>query len=840
MSPTQVLLVDANGYALLNPESGQFDYVRSEKSDLSALTASRQLLLYSRSKKQVLVIEPLSDTLVKDTAVVHADGEKVALSTLGVYLSKGANIHLERKDNGDDNSLAMEVTQIVKLESVNGDKPHIHVWGVKDQKLCKYIVTLDLKSSQLENCFSESAVDGSWESLADVFLDNSGSLVQVGTQNYKIGQKEFSLESVAGTTTQCNLRCKLTQKQSSSCISQPYSALSDVCIKDGKITFRQSGVRESVTVNAKLDTSDLPIAYFESADNRSLLIVTKLSELLFIDLTARKLVFQKDESLAEISEVAFVHKRFTHDEYEFIRTYEQYLNNKSIVGAWKTRMAYSIHQLNDFVRGTVGALSGFVSGISQGNVKSAFGSVVDLGLEGQSGQKNNHAPKVALLFTKSGKIWSYDLDELKLGSYTLISAEFKATHEGSIDFTKPEENPGCWISKYSKFELLLDCSGASNIKKRFTIDSDLKTQELFADTQKVAANQRFKLEKDKNQLTGSQHDRQTWRLQIPADQTILRIDRIQDFKIPHSSFQIENANVLYKLVDPNNALVTAKAGDILHVYVVNLKFGKILATFKTGKAALEYGIQTLVDDNSFMIAYFNSETLTQELLNVELFRKRIENDFVRIIKAQFGDKERCLPDINYSAADPEYVVLHRRFGLPIHVRKIKAFDSNVDLTAKNIIIVNDQDQIYSLPRLAVSTRRATEQERTKAEEQLARPNKAKIDPLHYFRSLTLEPYKYYLQLVPGNFITKDIRVAGLKDVWMEPTSFESTSFLIGTGKEMLVTVHSPNGAFDQLPEDFNKPMLWLFLVAFIVLITVTGKIAARKAPVNRFLQFIGS
>jgi hypothetical protein len=274
--------------------------------------------------------------------------------------------------------------------------------------------------------------------------------------------------------------------------------------------------------------------------------------------------------------------------------------------------------------------------------------------------------------------------------------------------------------------------------------------------------------------------------------------------------------------------------------VINLKYGKILATFVTAKAAVDLRVTTLVDDNSFFVSYFNTETLTQELLVIDLFRKRVENDFIRIIKAEFGAKERVLPEINYSAADPEYVVLHRRFGLPVHVRSMKAFDSNVDLTSKNLIIVNEQDQIYSLSRTLVSARRATVAERTKAEEQLARPNKAKVDVINYFRSLTLEPYTYFLPIAPLQFVTKNTRVAGIDSVWMEPSAFESTSFLVGTGRELFVTVHSPNGAYDQLPEDFNKPLLWLLLVGFIVLITVTGRIARRKVPTQRFMQYIGA
>ena len=68
--------------------------------------------------------------------------------------------------------------------------------------------------------------------------------------------------------------------------------------------------------------------------------------------------------------------------------------------------------------------------------------------------------------------------------------------------------------------------------------------------------------------------------------------------------------------------------------------------------------------------------------------------------------------------------------------------------------------------------------------------------------------------------------------------FESTSFIVGTGRELFITTHSPNGSFDRISDNINKPMLLLIFGGLVIAVLMVGRIADAKLPVKRFLAFL--
>ena len=70
-------------------------------------------------------------------------------------------------------------------------------------------------------------------------------------------------------------------------------------------------------------------------------------------------------------------------------------------------------------------------------------------------------------------------------------------------------------------------------------------------------------------------------------------------------------------------------------YIINLKYGKVIANYQNNFISKNTKINLLVDDNSFILTYFNSENLQTEIWNIELFRTNVENKFLEIIKRKF-------------------------------------------------------------------------------------------------------------------------------------------------------------------------------------------------------------
>ncbi len=71
----------------------------------------------------------------------------------------------------------------------------------------------------------------------------------------------------------------------------------------------------------------------------------------------------------------------------------------------------------------------------------------------------------------------------------------------------------------------------------------------------------------------------------------------------------------------------------------------------------------------------------------------------------------------------------------------------------------------------------------------------------------------------------------MKEIYIWPTEFESTSVIIATGNDLMIATHSPNKKYDQLPDNFSKLKIVATFFVLSALIYATGFFIQRKKAV---------
>ncbi|PNH02834.1 ER membrane protein complex subunit 1, partial [Tetrabaena socialis] len=120
------------------------------------------------------------------------------------------------------------------------------------------------------------------------------------------------------------------------------------------------------------------------------------------------------------------------------------------------------------------------------------------------------------------------------------------------------------------------------------------------------------------------------------------------------------------------------------------------------------------------------------------------------------------------------------------------------ITAKQLLLVTNTDQVYALDRRWVDPRRPRKQKLTQDEMEEG-----------------LVPYQDTLPLAPLSFATLDKQVLGARGVLVEPTRLESTCLLLVQGVDLFYTRLSPAKGFDSLEDDFNYVLLLLALAGLL-------------------------
>lgn len=574
--------------------------------------------------------------------------------------------------------------------------------------------------------------------------------------------------------------------------------IKDNCINKGnkgKLCKYENKIEFVLNTTHKIELlKNQQLLNFFYLDSHLMVLLSDLSLYCF-DLKTKKIIWKSEEALRYVEDILIIADHSNETHWKSYDNYEQLLNSGRYFEAWRFRLQDNIIQFLEMLD------------LIFKNLVFIFKNLTNF-KELKKGYSKNKLTEFVLSDEKAVFITSVG----KIMLFNLKTREFGESFDTKLQICSDESTHCCNSHLEGKY-LNFTCSYS---KKHYVLN--LKTMDLTESNDTLhhtKISKKYKILKDEGIIEGFYDGNLLWNINFGKD------EKISDFAYQNVSIDKgtdiipENKMVLYKIKDANNILVLTFTDKInkYTAYVVNVNSGIILKRIDIEDLSPNHPISLIVDDYSFIISYFNTNMLSYEILNIEIFRKEIETEFIDIIKNQFKLNIQYLPQIDYNAATPNYYIQLKKYGLDLNIKKIEVFKSKKDLTEKNLLISTQNNRIYSLDRQLISTRRCTEKEKQESEKNLTRKNKSKIKIENYYKSQQLLPYQYQLPIFEKNFITKDQDFSLIENIFVHPTDFESTSLIFTTGSSLFISNHSPNNVFDKLPDSFDKlKLLGLFVV----------------------------
>lgn len=222
------------------------------------------------------------------------------------------------------------------------------------------------------------------------------------------------------------------------------------------------------------------------------------------------------------------------------------------------------------------------------------------------------------------------------------------------------------------------------------------------------------------------------------------------------------------------------------------------------EVSLKQPINLIFDDNGVYVSYFNTKNLIFEIFAIEFYKSRMETSFTDLLVEYYGNKLGELTQTNYMEQETNVISFQQKFAFPLGVHYMTTFHSKKGLTRRNLIIITGNQQIYSLDRKFVSTRRPLTQLTSAA-------------ALQSFESTSEPQYAYLLPVSGLQVLSQGKSLHDIRKVEVFPSELESTSLMIAYGNDIYFNLIAPQKEFDSLNEGFEYGLIALSLIGAFVL-----------------------
>ena len=146
------------------------------------------------------------------------------------------------------------------------------------------------------------------------------------------------------------------------------------------------------------------------------------------------------------------------------------------------------------------------------------------------------------------------------------------------------------------------------------------------------------------------------------------------------------------------------------MFVINGVTGKIIYKFLQKDVITHEPIDMLLEENYFILTFKQSSKMTdlpiQQLSVTEFYESNEEKDTLQMLKDRYFNDAPRITKEHYSSIEMETPqAVQETYVVPIDVKKISLTKSKSHVTGKLLVLLTQDDQVYSIEHMLWSARR---------------------------------------------------------------------------------------------------------------------------------------
>ncbi|KAJ9103363.1 hypothetical protein QFC19_004462 [Naganishia cerealis] len=301
----------------------------------------------------------------------------------------------------------------------------------------------------------------------------------------------------------------------------------------------------------------------------------------------------------------------------------------------------------------------------------------------------------------------------------------------------------------------------------------------------------------------------TWQLPLQPHEHVSHRTIQQGGPIASYGRVLGDRTTLYKYLNPHLIAYSTVLDDGLNQASVNIVdsvsgsivYQTLIENVDTGK-----GVPVILAENWMVFTYTEKSPTGKSgsgyrLVSVELF-EGLEDE-----------KTQSLSTSGF--VENKVQAVSRSFVMTSGVKALTMTTSRYGITYKDLVYVNDKDQVAFIPRRLLDPRRPDVPSSRDKEEMLI-------------------PYDPLLATDPRRTLSHTYETNGIEAVLTSPALLESTTLLFSYGLDLFGSRITPSGTFDILSDAFNKPQLLLTIAGLTLGIVFAKPAVERKLLTSRW------
>nr|CCA25944.1 conserved hypothetical protein [Albugo laibachii Nc14] len=296
-----------------------------------------------------------------------------------------------------------------------------------------------------------------------------------------------------------------------------------------------------------------------------------------------------------------------------------------------------------------------------------------------------------------------------------------------------------------------------------------------------------------------------WSIVLPVNHKLAGFLDAKHSVIDSSVIVTGDDSLLLKYTNPHTFAFASISKETLAVHLVDGVTGRLV--FRAHHNSDSKAISMAQSENWFVYAFWNAERKMTQVASVLFFDGAIGSHELNPWKRPLWTETRS----SYDSKLP--IVLQRAFLFPARIATLEITRTGRGITPKFLLIGMENGQILKLSMSALDPRQPD----------------GPLTPTQ--QSGGMQSYSPILPLFtnPTAFVTYNETIASLEGIKACPVELESTTLVIAWGMDVYYHRLAPSKAFDLLPMEFNRHMLILLCVCFILATVASRHFARRKA-----------